>query len=68
MNKKRTGLISVLTYTLISLAVAGIFLGVTWRGDYSWVARAGGAVWVFLLSMIITMPLITSYYKKKYQS
>jgi hypothetical protein len=68
MSEKKRGLISILTYTLISLAVAGIFLAVTWRGDYSWVARAGGAAWVFLLSMIITMPLITSYYKRKFQN
>lgn len=65
MKNQRTGLISALTYTPISLAAAGIFLLATLPGDYSWVARIGGAIWVFLLSMIITMPLITSFIKRK---
>ena len=68
MNKPRIGLISFLTYTPISLVVAGIFLAVTLNGEYSWVARLGGAAWIFILSMIISMPLITSYYKKRYSS
>ncbi len=67
METRKVGRTSALTYTPISLAAAGIFLAVTLNGDYTWVARIGGAVWVFLLSMIITMPLITSYYKRRYQ-
>lgn len=63
MNR-RTGLTSALIYTPISLAAAGIFLAVTLRGDYDWVARIGGAVWVFLLFMIISMPLVTSFVKR----
>ncbi len=66
MNTQRVGLISALTYTPISLAAAGIFFAVTVIGDHTWVARIGGAAWVFLLSMIITMPLITSFIKKRY--
>jgi uncharacterized membrane protein YdjX (TVP38/TMEM64 family) len=59
---------SALTYTPISLTAAAIFFGITVAGDYTWVARIGGAAWVFLLSMIITMPLVTSYYKRRYQA
>jgi hypothetical protein len=65
MKNQRIGLISALTYLPISLAAAGIFLAITLKGDYSWVARIGGTAWVFILSMIITMPLITSLVKKR---
>jgi hypothetical protein len=58
-------LTSALIYTPISLVAAGIFFAITVIGDYAWVARIGGAAWVFLLSMIITMPLVTSAVKKK---
>ena len=34
-------------------------------GDYSAVARIGGAAWVGLLSLIVTMPLVTSRVKKR---
>ncbi len=67
MKNSRVGLTSALIYTPISLAAALIFFVITVVGDYTWVARIGGSVWVFLLSMIITMPLITSYYKRKNQ-
>jgi uncharacterized membrane protein YdjX (TVP38/TMEM64 family) len=64
MKTQRVGLTSALIYTPISLFVAGIFFGITVIGDYTWVARIGGSIWVFLLSMIISMPLITSTVKK----
>ena len=64
----KIGPISAVTYSLISLAAAGIFLLVTIPGDYNWVARGGGAAWIFILALIISMPLVTSYYKKKYTS
>ena len=65
MKSPRIGLISGLIYTLISLAAAGIFFAITVSGNYTWVARLGGSAWVFLLSMIITMPLVTSIVKKR---
>jgi hypothetical protein len=55
---------SALVYTGISLFVALCFLllaSVT--GPYSAVARFGGAAWVFLLTMIVTMPLVTARMK-----
>ena len=66
MRLRSVGFISALVYTSISLAAAAIFLTVTLRGDYSWVARIGGAGWVFLLAMIVLMPLVTQYVKKRY--
>ncbi len=62
---KRVGLISALVYTSISIAAALIFFGVTVAGDYTWVARAGGSAWVFGLSMIVLMPLVTPLVKKR---
>jgi hypothetical protein len=57
---------SVAIYTTIALTVAGAFLAATtFRGDYDWVARLGGAGWVFLLSMIILMPTVTPWVKKR---
>ena len=66
MKSDRTALVSVLIYTSVSLLAAGAFLAATTlRGDYSWVARSGGAAWVFLLSMIILMPTITPWLKRR---
>jgi hypothetical protein len=46
--------------------VVGIFFAVTvLTGDYSWVARVGGSVWLFLLSMIILMPTVTPWVRKR---
>lgn len=59
------GFISAAIYTGISLIAAGIFLGATLAGEYTWVARIGGAIWVFLLSMIILMPIVTPLVKRK---
>ena len=56
------GVISAAIYTGVSLAAALTFLAVTLlTGDYTWVARLGGAAWVFLLSMIILMPTVTPW-------
>ncbi len=65
MRMRSVGFLSALIYTAIALVAAGIFLAVTLGGDYSWVARIGGAAWVFLLAMIILMPLVTSFVKRR---
>ena len=60
------GLISVLVYTTASTLAAGAFFAVTvLTGDYSWVARVGGSAWVFGLSMIILMPTVTPWLRKR---
>ncbi len=66
MNKYSVGFRSALIYLPISLAAAGLFFVITVIADYSWVARIGGAVWILLLSLIISMPLVTSRVKRKY--
>ena len=58
--------LSAAIYTGLSLLAALSFLLVTvLTGDYSWVARVGGAIWVFGLSMIVLMPTITPMIRQR---
>ena len=62
LTNTNAGRLSAALYTGASLLAAGAFFAVTVAtGDYSWVARIGGAIWVFGLSMIITMPTVTPW-------
>ena len=66
MNDRRPATISALTYGGISTVAAATFLaGTVFTGDYTWAARIGGTGWVFLLSMIILMPTVTPWVKRK---
>jgi hypothetical protein len=57
---------SVLIYLPISLGIALLFLATaSFYGNYSPVAKIGGSVWVGLLSLIVSMPLVTSRVKRK---
>lgn len=67
MNEKKIATVSAFWYTGISLALALAFYLLTGAGRYDAVARYGGAIWVFILAMIITMPVIIPWIKKKYQ-
>jgi hypothetical protein len=59
---------SALTYTSISLLMALTFLvASSLTGGYTSVARVGGAAWAFMLTMIVSMPFVTSRYKKAYR-
>lgn len=63
---KRVVRVSALWYTGTSLAVVGLFLILARLvGGYPPAAIYGGAVWSFLLSMIVTMPLVTAYFKRR---
>ncbi len=62
---KGTGFISAVIYTSISVLAAGLFLLGTVAGEYTLVERIGGIAWVFLLSMIILMPVVTPLVKRK---
>ncbi|MBI2832433.1 MAG: hypothetical protein HYX79_09270 [Chloroflexi bacterium] len=64
---KNVGLISAIIYTSVSVIASGLFLLATLSGKYTVIERAGGAAWVFLLSMIILMPLVTPMVKKRLQ-
>jgi hypothetical protein len=57
-------------YFTISLAIALLFLLLTFATgqDYRPAARYGGAVWVLILSLIITMPIVIPVVKKRLQA
>ncbi len=60
------GRLSAAMYTAVSALAAGIFFAITMlTGDYSWVSRVGGSAWVFLLCMIILMPTVTPWVRKR---
>jgi hypothetical protein len=50
----------------ISLAGALLFVAVTLlTGDYSWTARVGGGLWIFLLAMIILLPTLMPWLREQ---
>lgn len=58
---------SLLIYLPISIGAALIFLLITsFSGNYPLVARIGGAIWVGLLSLIVSMPIVISRVKKQF--
>jgi hypothetical protein len=64
--ERRVIRVSALWYTGISLGVVGLFLVLVRSvGGYPPAAVYGGAVWSFLLSMIVTMPVVTAYFKRR---
>ncbi|MCL5998032.1 MAG: hypothetical protein M1546_18575 [Chloroflexi bacterium] len=57
---------SALIYLPISAGTATLFLlAASLGGDYPPVAKLGGTVWVGLLSLIVSMPLVTARVKKQ---
>ncbi len=57
---------SALIYLPISIGAGLMFLLLsTLTGTYTLVARIGGTVWVTLLSLIVSMPIVISSVKKK---
>jgi hypothetical protein len=57
---------SMVIYLPISVGAALVFLlAASLIGGYPPVARIGGAVWVGLLSLIVSMPVVTSRVKKQ---
>ena len=57
---------SAMIYLPVSLGAALAFLlAASLLGDYPLVAKLGGTFWVGLLSLIVTMPVVTSKVKHK---
>lgn len=57
---------------LISLGLAlalsiGFYLVTSLTGQYSVLARYGGAAWVLLLTLIIALPALTPLIKRRYR-
>jgi len=66
MNTQSVGFRSALIYTSVSVLLSGTFFALTTlTGSYNWLTRIGGAVWIFLLSMIILMPVVTPIVKRR---
>jgi hypothetical protein len=60
---------SVMIYLPVSMGIALAFLlAASLVGNYPLVAKIGGSVWVGLLSLIVSMPIVTSYVKRKLKS
>ena len=57
---------SAIIYLPISLGIALLFfLAATVVGGYPPVAKIGGMVWVGLLSLIVSMPIVISRIKRR---
>ena len=57
---------SALIYLPISIGAALLFLiAASVFGYYPTVAKVGGMIWVGLLSLIVSMPIVTSRVKKR---
>lgn len=68
MNEKRSdiGRLSALVYLTVSGVVAlAFFLTANVVGGYTPTAIVGGTAWVFLLTMIVTMPTVTPWVKRR---
>ncbi len=60
---------SAMIYLPVAMGVALAFLlAANLVGNYPLVAKIGGTVWVGLLSLIVSMPIVTSYVKRKSQN
>ena len=59
---------SALIYVPISVGAALLFLLVATLGGYPFVARIGGSIWVAILSLIVTMPIVIGRVKKRSRS
>ena len=58
---------SALIYLPIALGAALLFLlAASLAGNYPLVAKVGGTVWVGLLSLIVSMPIVTARVKKRW--
>lgn len=62
---QKVRLTSAAIYGAISITVSAAFFVAATIGDYTMVARIGGALWVLLLSFIVTMPPVISAVKRR---
>jgi hypothetical protein len=59
---------AALIYLPISIGAALLFLlAASVFDDYATVARVGGMIWVGLLSLIVSMPIVTARVKKQWR-
>jgi hypothetical protein len=66
MVEKEVAQKSMFIYLPLSIGSALLFfLAATLAGDYPLVARIGGTIWVGLLTLIVSMPIVISRIKKQ---
>jgi Cu+-exporting ATPase len=65
MTEDNVNTVSAVVYTAGASLVAAIVFVLTIVADYGWVARIGGAGWVFMLSMVILMPIVPSLLRER---
>ena len=66
VKQRKVTVLSAIVYTAISLAVASAFyVTASALSNYTAVAIYGGTAWIFLLSMIVTMPTVVPWMKKR---
>ncbi len=65
MKTLSPGLLGFLICLALALAAGGVFLGITLAGDYNWVARLGGSAWVTMLSLIVLLPIVIPWMKRR---
>lgn len=65
ITSANAGRVAATLYTGGSLLAALAFFGAATIGDYDWVARLGGAGWVFVISMIVLMTTVTPYVRER---
>lgn len=65
--EKKAARLAAAVYTGISASISILFLVATFLTGkrYTPVARIGGAVWVFVLTLIIAMPVVIPRVRKK---
>lgn len=60
---------SALVYTALSVLAALLFQALArWTGDVPPLATWGGTLWVFILSMIVSMPLVTGWTRRRHSN
>ncbi|MDO8690424.1 MAG: hypothetical protein Q7R39_10530 [Dehalococcoidia bacterium] len=65
MKTSRAGRLSAVIYTAASLVIAFLVFAIAITRGFDWVARLGGAAWVFMLCMIVLMPIVTPLVKSR---
>lgn len=66
MDERRVNKHAAYAYTGVSLIAAVLFFFAASLTGNTPVAIWGGAIWVFILSMIVTMPIFIPRVKKRY--
>ena len=59
---------SALIYLPFSIGIALLFLLAATLGGYPFIARIGGTVWIWVLSLIVTTPIVTTWVKRHVRS